>query len=344
VAIIAEYLWIDGTVPTSILRSKTKVIHAEDTNTTLSTFEDWAFDGSSTNQAPGNESDRLLKPIRFAPDPVRGDGAYLVMCEVLNPDGTPHHTNKRSELVKLVEGREDSEPWVAFEQEYTFFKGASPLGFPAERRYPAPQGPYYCGVGADEVYGRAVVEDHLSACLRAGLALTGINAEVMPGQWEFQCGGPGIDPLTASDHLWMARWLLYRIGEDYSVSATLDPKPVPGDWNGAGMHTNFSTAKMRQTGLGLPEIERVCEALGQTHDQHLEVYGAGNESRLTGRHETASFKNFFWGVADRTASIRIPLLVARDKSGYLEDRRPAANADPYSVCSALMKTTFGLWG
>src|SRR5690606_12520982 len=158
----------------------------------------------------------------------------------------------------------NAEPWIAFEQEYTFFEGSRPLGFPAERRFPAAQGPYYCGVGADEVYGRKIVETHLDACLRAGLHLTGINAEVMPGQWEFQCGGPGVDPLTAADHLWLARWLLYRIGEEFDVSATLDPKPVPGDWNGAGMHTNYSTAAMRAEG-GLDVIKQACERLREHH-------------------------------------------------------------------------------
>ncbi|MCB9744360.1 MAG: glutamine synthetase, partial [Alphaproteobacteria bacterium] len=236
----------------------------------------------------------------------------------------------------------DADPWFAFEQEYTFFKGSRPLGFPAERRYPAPQGPYYCGVGADEVYGREVVEDHMAACLDAGIQLTGINAEVMPGQWEYQCGGPGVGPLEASDHLWLSRWLLYRVGEDHDISATLDPKPVPGDWNGAGMHTNFSTHLMRVDG-GRAIIEEVCEKLGKTHSAHLDVYGHGNEARLTGAHETCSYKEFRFGVADRTGSIRIPRMVATDGKGYLEDRRPAANADPYEVCAALLKTTFDLW-
>jgi glutamine synthetase len=341
VAVLAEYIWIDGTQPTSLLRSKTKVIY-DLKDEKPESFPVWQFDGSSTNQAPGSDSDRLLKPVCVVPDPVRKNGTYLVMCEVLNPDGTPHETNKRAALREIMEGVAKEEPWAAFEQEYTFFLGSRPLGFPAERRFPSPQGPYYCGVGADEVYGRPVVEEHLRACLEAGINLTGINAEVMPGQWEFQCGGPGIDPLTASDHLWLARWLLYRIGEDYEVSATLDPKPVPGDWNGAGMHTNFSTKKMRDDG-GAAVIENVATKLGNTHDQHLEYYGQGNEGRLTGMHETCSYREFKWGVADRTASIRIPRQVAVDGKGYLEDRRPAANADPYLVCTALLRTTFDLW-
>ncbi|MCB9745410.1 MAG: glutamine synthetase beta-grasp domain-containing protein [Alphaproteobacteria bacterium] len=343
-AIIAEYIWVDGTEPTALVRSKTKILPGDPMEeVSLETFPTWAFDGSSTAQAEGADSDCILEPVRVLEDPVRGVGAYLVLCEVYNPDGSPHASNKRSVLRAIVDKcPADADPWVAFEQEYTFFKGSRPLGFPAERRYPAPQGPYYCGVGADEVYGREVVEDHLAACLDAGIQLTGINAEVMPGQWEYQCGGPGVSPLEASDHLWLSRWLLYRVGEDHDISATLDPKPVPGDWNGAGMHTNFSTHAMRSEG-GRAVIEATCDKLGEKHFQHLEVYGHGNEARLTGAHETCSYKEFRWGVANRTCSIRIPRMVATEGKGYLEDRRPAANADPYDVCAALLKTTFDLW-
>ncbi len=342
VTTIAEYIWTDGTEPTALLRSKTKII-PQDVEAKPEAFPVWAFDGSSTNQAPGGDSDRILQPVCVVPDPVRGGSSFLVMCEVLEPDGTPHASNRRALLRDAMDkGAAKADFWLAFEQEYTFFEGSRPLGFPAERRFPAAQGPYYCGVGADEVYGRDIVEEHLAACLKAGIHLTGINAEVMPGQWEFQCGGPGVDPLTASDHLWFARWLLYRIGENHNVSATLDPKPVPGDWNGAGMHTNFSTKAMRDEG-GMKIIEQTCNRFGEHHARHLERYGQGNESRLTGLHETCSYKDFRWGVADRTASIRIPRQVAEEKKGYMEDRRPAANADPYGVCEAIVRSTCDLW-
>ena len=234
------------------------------------------------------------------------------------------------------------DPWIGFEQEYTLFKGNTPLGWP-ENGYPAPQGPFYCGVGADETFGREMVQDHLEACLDANLMLFGINAEVMPGQWEFQVGYRGIaeesaDPITVSDHLWVARWLLYRIGEEYGITATLDPKPVKGDWNGAGKHTNFSTAPMRNAETGKQTIDSAITALSRSHEQHISVYGHGLAERLTGQHETAHISQFRAGVSDRGAAIRIPQSVAEKGYGYIEDRRPGANADPYEVAAALVKT------
>jgi glutamine synthetase len=323
----AEYIWIDGTAPTAKLRSKTKIMQDGDSN-----FPIWGFDGSSTNQAPGDKSDCVLRPVFSCPDPIRGGDNKLVLCEVLLIDMTPHPTNTRAACAAIEEKYKDDDFWFGIEQEYTFFAGSRPLGFP-EQGFPAPQGGYYCGVGADEVFGREVVEAHLEACLTAGLAIAGINAEVMPGQWEFQVGPLG--PTAVSDHLWLARWLLYRVGENYGVSATLDPKPVRGDWNGAGAHTNFSSKAMRESYE--PNIA-AAEALGRRHDLHIANYGFGIEDRLTGLHETASYKEFKYGVSDRGASIRIPWQVAVDKKGYIEDRRPSANMDPYTVTKLIVET------
>lgn len=322
----AEYIWVDGTVPTAKLRSKTKIV-PDGQEPPI-----WGFDGSSTNQAPGDQSDCVLRPVRVVPDPIRGGDDKLVMAEVLLTDFSPHPTNTRAACAEMAERCKDDEYLFGLEQEYTFFDGARPLGFP-EHGFPAPQGGYYCGVGDDEVFGRPIVEAHLNAALSAGLAISGINAEVMPGQWEFQVGPLGA--LEVSDHLWLARWLLYRVAEDFGVSATLDPKPVRGDWNGAGCHTNFSTRAMRTSYQ--PNID-AAEALKKRHELHIANYGHGIEDRLTGLHETASYKEFFYGVSDRGASVRIPWQVEKEGKGYIEDRRPCANIDPYVVTRLIMET------
>ncbi len=322
----AEYLWIDGATPTQYLRSKTMVLESGKEPPR------WGFDGSSTNQAQGSDSDCVLNPVFSCPDPVRGGDNVLVLCEVLWPDLSPHPTNRRRACADSAERYASQEPWFGIEQEYTFFRGNHPLGWP-ERGFPAPQGGYYCGVGSDEVFGREVVEAHMDACIEAGLKISGINAEVMPAQWEFQIGPTG--PTEAADHIWVARWLLYRVAEEYDVSATLYPKPVKGDWNGAGAHSNFSTKAMRES---YEPIILGIEALRERHDLHIANYGHAIEERLTGLHETCSFREFKYGVSDRGASVRIPWQVERDRKGYLEDRRPNANADPYVVTHLMMET------
>ncbi|WP_327181512.1 glutamine synthetase GlnII [Streptomyces sp. NBC_01334] len=324
----AEYIWIDGGDPTARLRSKTKIL---DDNALPPV---WGFDGSSTNQAVGHASDCVLEPVFTCPDPIRGGGDLLVLCEVLDTAMVPHESNRRARLTPVAERFAGQEPLFGIEQEYTFFRGGRPLGFP-DNGFPAPQGGYYCGVGADEIFGREIVEQHLSYCLAAGLNISGINAEVMPGQWEFQVGP--LPPLEVADQLWMARWLLYRTAEEHGVSVTLDPKPALGDWNGAGAHTNFSTRSMREN---YDAIITACESLGHGDKpyEHLRFYGSGIERRLTGQHETSTWGEFSYGVSDRGASVRIPWQVEADKKGYIEDRRPNANIDPYDVTRVIVDT------
>ena len=325
----AEYIWIDGTKPTAKLRAKGRAVPIGKEPPI------WGFDGSSTNQAPGDKSDCVLKPVFVCPDPVRGGDNKLVLCEVLYTDLTPHVTNTRAANVAIAKKYASFESWFGIEQEYTFFAGSRPLGFPPTG-FPAPQGGYYCGIGADEVFGRDVVEAHFAACIKAGLSIAGINAEVMPGQWEFQIGPLG--PTETSDQLWVARYLLYRIAENFGISATLYPKPVRGDWNGAGAHTNFSTKQMRQS---YAPCVAACEALGTRAELHIANYGFAIEERLTGFHETASWKEFKYGVSDRGASVRIPWQVAKEGKGYIEDRRPNANCDPYVVTRLIVETVCG---
>ena len=341
-----EYVWIDGFKPWG-LRSKIKVVElgVQDVDDALkgdlSIFPTWGFDGSSTQQASGMNSDCLLEPVYACVDTVRNDGQSLVvMCEVLSADETPHPTNFRHKLV-TVAGKEkvtELEPWFGMEQEYTILKDGRPLGFPSRLdHFPSPQGIYYCSAGADRAFGRDVSDNHLNVCIAAGLTMAGTNAEVMPGQWEYQVGGPGVGPVQACDELWLSRWFLLRVAENLGVTVTFDPKPEMGDWNGAGCHTNFSTKNTRKRG-GFAHIETACKALEQKVHACLSEYGDGIEYRLTGDHETCSYKEFRWGVADRTASIRIPRHVKKDGCGYLEDRRPNANCDPYRVTRVLLET------
>lgn len=342
----ADYLWLDGATPTQKLRSKVKVIPCNG-SVSLSSFEEWGFDGSSTYQATGHDSDLVLKPVAYYPDPMRGEDYYLVMCEVLTPDNQPHSSNTRAELRHALDaGGKSHDPWAGFEQEYTFFKGSRPLGWP-EIGYPAPQGPFYCSIGADVAFGRSIVEEHFNRCLSAGIMIYGTNAEVMPGQWEFQVGYRGENSEDASvlkmaDETWIARYLLGMVAEKHGVQVSFDVKPVKGDWNGAGMHTNFSTKATRDPKKGMAAIDDAVAKLSKCHPEHIAKYGANNHERLTGHHETCSINEFRSGVANRGCSIRIPRSVAEKGYGYFEDRRPGANADPYQVGYMLVTTVLGV--
>mmetsp|Transcript_7535 Transcript_7535/g.27351 ORF Transcript_7535/g.27351 Transcript_7535/m.27351 type:complete len:393 (+) Transcript_7535:77-1255(+) len=338
----AEYIWFDGLegqkdIMFNEMRSKTKVMQ-KPLPAGSTDFPMWSFDGSSTGQAEGDDSDCLLRPVFSCPDPIRGDNHVLVLCEVLTPNGDPHPTNTRDRLAKILDKEiNDEEPLYGFEQEYTMLgSDGRVFGWP-EGGYPAPQGPFYCGAGNEAVYGRPLAEAHLDACIKAGIQVSGINAEIMPGQWEYQVGPVG--PLELGDSVMVSRWLLHRLGEDMGIVCTFDPKPVKGDWNGTGAHTNFSTKSMRNEG-GVDAINDAVEKLSKTHDKHITQYGLGNEQRLTGLHETCDIGTFRSGVADRGASIRIPRQVEIEGKGYLEDRRPSANVDPYTVAFLLLETIF----
>ena len=290
----------------------------------------WSFDGSSTLQAEGGSSDCLLKPVAIYPDPARTNG-YLVMTEVLNADGTPHVSNGRSTI-----DDDDSDFWFGFEQEYFLWDPETklPLGFPRDQ---TPQGQFYCSVGASNAFGREMVEKHIDLCIDAGINIEGVNAEVAAGQWEFQCFAKGSK--QAGDEMWVARYLLERLGEEYGLSINFHPKPLGAtDWNGSGMHANFSNEMLRTCG-SKETYEKICEAFRPTVEEHIAVYGADNDKRLTGEHETAAITDFSYGISDRGASIRIPLMtVEKNWKGWLEDRRPSSNGDPYKIAAVIIKT------
>jgi glutamine synthetase len=323
-----EYVWLDGYLPEPNLRSKTKIVDTAPTS--VADLALWGFDGSSTQQAEGKSSDCILKPVALYPDSTRVNG-FLVMCEVMLPNGEAHPSNFRQTVEDVAD------LWIGFEQEYFFFENGRPLGFP-EDGYPAPQGPYYTAVGYKNVgdIARQVVEDHIDICLDAGINLEGINAEVAKGQWEYQIFGKGSKKVC--DDMWMSRYLLFRNAEKYGLDIELYCKPIKGDWNGSGMHTNFSTAILRDQG-GKEYFDKLMAAFNKYRDEHIAAYGPDNHLRLTGLHETQSIDKFSFGVADRGASIRIPhSFINAGYKGYMEDRRPNSQADPYKIISRLLKT------
>jgi len=339
--IMAEYIWIGGTGMD--IRNKTRLITDKHQITSLDELPTWSFDGSSTGQAPGDDSEVLLKPIKFVPDPFRGSNHIIVLCETFDSKWNPIPTNRRAFARSIFDNQqvENEQPMFGLEQEYTLFTadGLRPLGFPL-MGCPMPQGQYYCATGVDNAFGRHLSESHLFACLYAGLDISGTNAEVMPGQWEYQIGPTiGID---AADQLWIARFLMDRCGEELDVRVSLDPKPMrTGDWNGAGCHCNYSTESMRdcKDGKGLQVIFDAIKDMEPKHMEHMELYGTGNEFRMTGLHETAKYDEFSWGIANRGCSVRIIRSTEEAGGGHFEDRRPSANCDPYNVTAMVTKTT-----
>ena len=324
-----EYIWLDGYTPVPNLRGKTRI--ASEAPNSLGDCPMWGFDGSSTQQADGSDSDCMLKPVKLYPDAGRNN-AFIVMCEVMLPNGDPHPSNHRASII------DDEDAWFGLEQEYFLFEDGRPLGWP-ESGYPDPQGEYYTGVGYQNVGGlaREIVDEHLELCLAAGINHEGINAEVAKGQWEFQVFSKGSK--NCADDIWVARYLLQRLTEKYEVTVEYHCKPFQGDWNGSGMHCNFSTKYLREVG-GKDYFLALMDAFEKNKDEHIAAYGPDNHMRLTGLHETQSIDKFSWGIADRGASIRVPhSFVADDKyQGYLEDRRPNSQGDPYQICSRVLKT------
>ena len=321
-----EYVWIDGYKPEPNLRSKVKV--TDKPISQLSDIPEWGFDGSSTKQAEGYSSDCYLKPVRLYSGGL-GDTIY-VLCEVMDSRGKVHETNDRAKL-----GKEDFDFWVGFEQEYFIRSGhhKNILGF--EKGIIDPQGKYYCGVGGQMV-GRSLTEEHLDMCLNYGIGIEGTNAEVALGQWEYQIFAKG--KITAADDLWMSRYFLYKIAEKYGYQIELHPKPIIfGDWNGSGLHTNFSNKRMREKG-GEEYFKSIFKVFESRAKIHIENYGSDNHLRLTGKHETQSIDKFSWGVSDRGASIRVPKSVGETWKGYLEDRRPGSNANPYKVLQIISES------
>jgi glutamine synthetase len=351
---LLEYVWIDLN---GNLRSKIKV-NIGFTINKLEKCPIWNFDGSSTGQSLSNTiSDVIINPVRLYKNPLLNHpNSLIVLCECLNSDMTPHEMNGRVKCVKTSEKYKEFDCLFGIEQEYVILQrnGIPYKWLNITEPGIGDQGPYYCSVGGDRAFGREISDEHLLCCLEAGINICGTNAEVMPSQWEFQIGT--CDMLTVSDDLLVARFLLHKITEKHNCSVSFYPK-LFGAWNGSGGHTNFSTKQMRHGGIssrdsyklrppewrpekmtGMINIVEACEKLSNKHVEHIQVYGLDNDKRLTGKHETSSINTFSWGKQNRNCSVRIPLQVCIDNRGYLEDRRPASNMDPYLVTEIMVTT------
>jgi len=326
---LVDYVWIGGN---GELRSKTRVVYRNIME--IEDVEEWNYDGSSTDQADGSASEIYIRPRRMFRCPFRRQKGVIVMCDTYNSDGSPAKYNNRFATNKIFQKYLDQKPWYGLEQEYFIYdcKTNLPLGFDPHGK----QGQYYCSVGGNNIFGRELVEEHLAACLYAGIQLSGINAEVAPGQFEFQVGP--VEGIDVADQLWIARYILEKLSEKYGTYIVYHPKPLGNtDWNGSGCHTNFSTEATRNKG-GYEVIVQMMGKLEMKHAEHMEIYGTHNNLRMTGHHETSSHDKFTFGIADRKASARIPNDTVRNGRGYFEDRRPAANCDPYLVTSKILET------
>ncbi len=333
---VLEYIWIGGK---GEIRSKTRVIH-NFLPADLTHIPEWNYDGSSTWQAVSNgDTEIVLKPCQVYKNPLIAlDNAecYLVLCDTYNSNGNPTSTNHRHLANELFEKGEEYEPWFGLEQEY-FMEIESKSIFDTDScYYDDDDGVHYCGDSCDNIE-RKIAEEHMHACIKTGLQISGINSEVSNFQWEFQIGP--CEGILAADELIIARYLLQRIAEKYNVIIIYDPKPI-NTINGSGCHINFSTYRTRYPDSGIEEIHRCIKCLSEKHEDTIKVYGDDNDLRLTGFHETSSYDNFSWGVGTRNTSVRIPNHVIREKCGYFEDRRPASNIDPYLATSTLFNICY----
>ena len=327
---ILEYVWIGGK---GERRSKTRIINFLIRN--VNDIPNWTSDGSSTEQADSNGmTEIILAPCKYFLNPLLNNknitcDNYIVLCETFDINMVALPSNYREKALRIFNKGLSEEPWFGIEQEYIMCH----TNQKNKDKCLSSDSRHYCGTQLNSVE-RTIVEEHMSACLYAKIKYAGLNSEVTQSQWEYQIGPcEGID---AADHVTIANFLLERIAEKYNVHICYFPK-LFFDKNGSGCHTNFSTYKTRSEG-GIKEIRYFMEKLENNHEEHIEVYGENNDKRLTGLHETSSCTHFSYGVGTRNTSVRIPTLVEKDGCGYFEDRRPAANCDPYQVTAIIFKT------
>jgi len=340
--IIAEYIWVDSE---NNMRSKNRILSlGEGDLLDENLYPKWSFDGSSTSKKNNDSyidhrSDVYLYPIAVYPNPFYNTSSYkyvIVLC------ATSTNHNEYMNCKSICEKYEDYEPLFGVEQEYMIL---DPHNSNRGYKWMTQDDPrhghqdvcraYYCSVGGDRSFGREMVDEHMYMSLSAGISICGTNAEVVASQWEYQIGV--CSPMKLCNDLIVSRYILLRLSEKYNCAISFDPKPIPG-WNGSGCHVNFSTKYTRLPVDGMYHIINACTSLSKKHPEHMEVYGENNKKRLCAKYETSSYDLFTYGVADRNASVRIPQHVSDESCGYLEDRRPAANMNPYLVIPKIIET------
>ena len=344
---ILEYIWFDSN---GVFRSKTRVLYVNNISS-INQIPKWNYDGSSTNQLENNQlnnnTELILVPCAFYKCPFRrhiNNNSYIVLCELYDIDGNPHADNKRFESKKIFEKYQYHHPWYGYEQEYFIINNMNDNGNTDNTNIFSKnvnnesftQGQFYCANGSKNIIHREFVDEHMEHCIYAGLRLCGTNAEVAPGQWEFQIGP--LEGIESCDQLWVARFILVRLSEKYVYNISFHPKLFK-NYNGSGCHTNFSTVETREKG-GYYVIVDSMPKFEKNHNKHMTVYGKFNDQRLTGIHETAHINDFSWGVGTRHTSIRIGNDVKMNNEGYFEDRRPASNMEPYDVASMILETFY----
>ena len=336
---VIEYVWTDFE---DLLRSGTRVVDSDNSYILdPTTIPIWNYDGSATKQAGSQDSEIILKPKRVIKCPFRRGNNLIVLCDCYTYDNEPISTNHRyaAEAIFQNETVKQSKPWYGLEQQFYFreFKSDRIMGFDTNTlTNPQKQGQYYCSIGAKNSFGRPVMEDFLENILFAGLSVSGINGEIGPGQWEFQIGP--VEGIDAGDQMYLARYILEKTAEKYEIIVDYHPKPLEGSvWNGSGCHINFSTEEMRQTG-GLTKILEAIEKLKDNHEEHMAVYGRDSDQRLIVPNDISKFDTFTFGIANSESSIKISHTVKENGYGYLEDRRPASNIEPYSAIAIIAET------
>ncbi|XP_070391237.1 glutamine synthetase-like isoform X1 [Dermacentor albipictus] len=336
--VFCTYVFVDATLEN--VRSKMRVLRYEPKSPEECPRS--TFCGAGTDQWPdaGVDSELYLLPVALFKDPFLKGRNKLVLCEVLNADEQPHETNTRHPCKKAMEAVKEEEPWFGIEQEYAILEqNGVPIGWPKQSHSLKCCQSYFYAVGSENTAGRQVADAHIKACSYAGVKLYGSNVEAVISQWEYQIGPlPGVE---TGDHLWISRYILQRVAEDFGVVVSFEPRPFKSlKMPGCAGHINFSTKSSRSEG-GLDWINKAIAKLELKHELHLKAYDPrkdANKERLRGNLMATPSREFSAAVSAKTVCVRIPRLTKVAGRGFFEDRRPGANVEPYRAMQRLVET------